>query len=112
MTTDKDLFVVADADGALYVWRGIGPDDPACRPILARHTLDLQDPVLWPILVAALGAPLPDSETEWGWDPDSEFPGDVIVAVDEAAARERAGAARGRLLMQRRAPGPWIEVTS
>jgi hypothetical protein len=56
--------------------------------------------------------PLPDSETEWGWRPDPDCPEAVIWATGETTARERTAAARGRALMQRRAPGPWIEVIS
>lgn len=102
--TDLHTAIARGIDRGL---RDLGADVVGCTPsMLTGHVInELREAGLHP-------SPLPDSETEWGWDPDSEFPGDVIVAVDEAAARERAGAARGRLLMQRRAPGPWIEVTS
>jgi hypothetical protein len=63
------------------------------------------------ILAAGWWPPLPDSETEWG------IRGRGQAAVEETGTEgwARAVAARHGLeyeLVQRRAPGPWIEVTS
>ncbi len=49
-----NYFVAPDGHGDVALWRGTGTDDDNCHPVVYRYTLDAQDSVLWPTLVAAL----------------------------------------------------------